>query len=121
MLLALMLLFMAVQFNDPDGLLWICIYAVPALWCAMATFWRPLLADRRVLATLWASIALAIAGVIYFWPLAPRFWTKEVWYEVEAAREGMGLMIVLAVLLVVLFVARNRSGAEVIGATTSGS
>lgn len=119
LLLALMLLFMAVQVNDPDGLLWVCIYAVPAVWCAMATFWRQVLAARQVMVALWASIAMALAGVIYFWPLTPRFWAKEVWYEVESAREGMGLMIVMGVLLVVLYLAKSQVASEVVGATTS--
>ena len=94
-----MLLFMAVQYNDPDGLMWMLIYAVPALWSAVAAFWR-LWFDRlacRIL--LLMSIAASFAGVVYFWPLVPQFWTRAVWYEVETAREGMGLMIVAVVLL----------------------
>jgi len=107
LLLVLMLSFGAVQYNDPDGLMWMGIYAVPALWCGLGLVW-PTLFNYSVIASLfWATVGLSIAGVVYFWPLTPQFWTKEVWYNVETAREGMGLMIVLLVLLVVFFGRRN--------------
>jgi hypothetical protein len=110
LLCALMLLFMGVQYNDPDGLMWIAIYAVPALWCAVSV-WKPMaFRQRAVYWSLLASIAASLAGVIYFWPLTPRFWVKEVWYEVETAREGMGLMIVAMILGLVWWLAfRQRA------------
>jgi len=107
-LLLLMLLFMAVQYNDPDGLLWILVYSVPAAWSAVAVF-RHLWFDKRVCQImLLVSIAASLAGVVYFWPLTPKFWTKSVWYEVETAREGMGLMIVAIVLLITWFSGRRQ-------------
>lgn len=98
----LMLLFMAVQYNDPDGLMWMGIYAIPAFWCALAAFWRQCFKKIRVQLALWCSLALSALGVVYFWPLVPGFWRKSVWLDVESAREGMGMMIVLIVLAIVL-------------------
>jgi len=100
-LLVMMLIFGGVQYNDPDGLLWMGIYSVPAFWCAMALFKKGVFKHGLILTALGFSLALCVAGVIYFWPLTPQFWTKAVWYNVETAREGMGLMIVFIVLLFV--------------------
>ncbi len=101
-LMCLMLLFAGVQFNDPDGVMWMVIYACPAIWCALAAA-APSLFKYAVLRwALWGSLLASLAGVVYFWPLTPRFWTSEVWYNIETAREGMGLMIVAAVLITIL-------------------
>ena len=101
----LMLLFMAVQYNDPDGLLWMGIYAIPAVWCALAALWRQCFEKTMVQAALWFSLALSAYGVVYFWPLVPGFWRKSVWIDIEIAREGMGMMIVSIVLATVLHTA----------------
>lgn len=108
LLLALMILFGAVQYNDPDGMLWMTIYAVPALWCGAGLFRPGVFKYKLVIGVFWTSVLVALVGIIYFWPLTPRFWTKEVWYNVETAREGMGLMIVFAVLLVVFYSIRKN-------------
>lgn len=108
LLLVLMILFGAVQYNDPDGLLWMGIYAVPAMWCGVGLFWITAFRNKTIVALFWASVFLSVVGVVYFWPMTPQFWTKKVWYDVETAREGMGLMIVFIVLLVVSFSARKH-------------
>ncbi len=110
LLLALMLIFGAVQYNDPDGFLWMFIYTIPALWCALALFCQPRFTLLPVQIAYWASVISSVVGVIYFWPMTPNFWTKDVWYNVETAREGMGLMIVLAVLLFVKFAIGRSTG-----------
>lgn len=102
-LMGLMLLFMGVQYNDPDGTLWIVIYSVPAIWCALAAFWQKIFQHAQTKMMLVISIFASLVGVVWFWPLTPMFWTKEVWYNVETAREGLGLMIVASVLLLVFF------------------
>lgn len=102
-LMLLMILFIAVQYNDPDGSLWMLIYAVPAVWTAIAAFRRPVLGNKIAHAVLLFCIAAAVAGLIYFWPTTPGWWRQEVWWETETAREGMGMMIVAAVLTVVWF------------------
>lgn len=110
LLLLLMLLFGAVQYNDPDGLLWMFIYTVPAVWCGLGLLQSKLFTRRYVKVGYWVTVAMTLIGVVYFWPITPRFWTKEVWYNVETAREGMGLMIVFCVLLFVRFCVQRQHG-----------
>lgn len=104
-----MLLFGAVQYNDPDGIFWMIVYTVPALWCGLALFFPQLFKRRIAQAAYWACVVLTVVGVVYFWPITPKFWTKDVWYNVETAREGMGLMIVLGVLLFARLGARKHN------------
>jgi hypothetical protein len=40
--------------------------------------------------------------VVVLWPPAEQWWRTDVWWESEASREGMGLMLATAVLLAVL-------------------
>jgi hypothetical protein len=94
---ALLTLFAAAQYNDPDAFLWSLIYGVPAVWAGLAA-WRPggLSRSPAALCALGACLILALAGTIYMWPA--EFAT---WWDAEEVREGMGLMIVTATLLVV--------------------
>jgi len=106
----LMVAFAAVQYNDPDALAWIVIYLVPAAWAFAAAF-RP--AQVRSVTgerLLWATVAAGAGVMVFYWPTVPGFWHKDVWWAEETAREGMGVMIGFAVLLVVLVaaMARNR-------------
>jgi len=98
-LMLLMLVFMAVQYNDPDGLKWLAIYGLPAVLMLLAVvhpmFYRTM-AGRCVRGI--AVVALA-AGVVWFWPNTADFWHQEVWWETEPAREGMGVMIAFIVAL----------------------
>ncbi len=100
LLMLLMVLFIVVQYNDPDGPLWMIIYAVPAIWAAIAAFRPKLLASQYTHFFLLFCLFAAIGGVIYFWPTSEGWWRQEVWWEAENAREGMGMMIVAIVLLV---------------------
>jgi hypothetical protein len=107
----LMVLFAAVQYNDPDALLWIVIYLIPAAWAFTAAFRLPRVASKTGIALLWVTLALGLGALVYYWPQTPGFWRKDVWWNDEEAREGMGVMIALAVLLFVLltaFTARSR-------------
>lgn len=98
----LMTAFAAVQYNDPDPYVWVPIYLVSAAWAFAAAF-RPArvqsLAGERLL---WASVAVGAALTVFYWPTVPNFWVKDVWWVEETAREGMGMMIALAVVVVVL-------------------
>jgi len=107
-LCALMVLFAGVQFNDPDGLMWMFIYAIPAAWAAFAFFRPALVAQRMPSFLLLACMVAATLAVLYYWPKTPGWWKSEVWWEVETAREGMGMMIVLLVLAVAWFTSRRR-------------
>ena len=100
--LGLMLIgFAAVQYNDPDTWVWVTLYMVPAVWMYLVTF-RPQSVSRSAygMPLLWATLALYLAAVIFYWPQMPNFWRKEVWMAEETAREGMGVMIAFVVVLV---------------------
>ena len=106
-----MLGFAAVQHNDPDALLWAVYYAVPAAWAFLAAFRLDLVRSKAGMLGLWASIAIGLGVVVYYWPPMPGFWRPAVFMvevEGEGAREGMGLMIAWAVLLLAMFSARRQ-------------
>jgi len=105
----LMLLFIGVQYNDPDGPLWALVYALPALLmgvCVLRARWLEALAGRWLVTAV--VVALALAAWLA-WPQTPGFWRQEVWWEEEAAREGMGLMIAATVAACALPVAWRRA------------
>jgi hypothetical protein len=107
----LMILAVAVQYNDPDGPLWMVYYGVPAIWCGLAALRPDFFAKGPVRALLAASMIAAIALVIVYWPPVAGFWHEQVWEMgktdvqaaavAEQAREGMGLMIAAAVQIAV--------------------
>ena len=97
----LMLLFAAVQYNDPDSLFWVPIYLVPAAWAGLAAYRPRALRERWASVGLAACLVLALAGVFHFWPQDLGWWRQDVWWESEPAREGMGIMVVTVTLCVV--------------------
>ena len=100
-LAVLMMLFAALQINDPDGPRWMIIYGVPGLLGLLCCF-RPAVYRSLVLrGLLLLSIVAAMIGMIYYWPKSEKWWTQEIWWEVETAREGMGLMITVVVLVLI--------------------
>ena len=106
-LTVLMVLFVGVQYNDPDGPKWMVIYGIPAILALIAAArpqWYQSLALRGILLVCMLG---AIAGMVYYWPKSDNWWTKEVWWEVETAREGMGIMITVVV-LGLIFLAQHR-------------
>jgi hypothetical protein len=107
----LMVAFAAVQYNDPDALLWATIYLVPAAWCFAAAFRPARVQTRAGERLLWACVAVGAGLTVFYWPTVPNFWVKEVWWVEETAREGMGMMIAFAVLLAVLATALLRKPA----------
>ena len=99
--------------------IWIVIYLIPALWAALAAFRLGALGDNRLFAALCATVLAAAVGTAYFWPDTPGWWRQDVWWEVETAREGMGMMVVTAALLIALVTAlRGRS--KPMGPTSAG-
>jgi hypothetical protein len=96
-LCVLMTLFAVFQYNDPDGVVWFLIYAVPAVWAGLAAFHPSTLGHGWLpLAAYGLSLAAAIAGSIYLWPTE-----IATWWDNEEVREGLGLIIVTVVLLIV--------------------
>lgn len=98
----LMLLFVVVQYNDPDRLMWMALYGIPAIWAGIAWLRPHLLAGRAPLTLLGASLVAGLVLVVVLWPPADQWWRTEVWWESEESREGMGLMLAAGVLLAVL-------------------
>lgn len=109
LLCLLMLLFIAVQYNDPDGLMWMAIYLVPTAWALIAASNPGLLSQGILRVLLLLTIVASLALTYYYWPKTSGWWTQEVWWEVETAREGMGMMIVTVVLVFALFVGSRQS------------
>ena len=107
----LLILFTAVQYNDPDFLLWAFIYGVGAVFTGLAAYRPGLFASPRVALVFALCLAASIGGVTYYWPATPDWWMQDVWWETETAREGMGMMIVTTALLITgLTVLRVRRG-----------
>jgi len=107
-LMMLMLLFMGVQYNDPDGLLWVLIYGTVAVALAISIL-RPNWLRTPLLKSILLVLTVLMAGAVwYYWPTQPQFWQQEVWWEEETAREGMGMMISLLFLLFTLPVAFGK-------------
>ena len=103
-LLALLMgLFAAVQYNDPDGPLWMLFYGVPAIWAGIACLRPRQLTGTVALVLLAACVLAGLVLVVVLWPPAEEWWRTEVWWESEASREGMGLMLAAGVLLAVLW------------------
>lgn len=98
--IALILLgFAAVHLGEADGLFWTVVYCVGAEWALVAALVPRLLAFRLVGALLAATVAAALLGVVHFWPDTPGWWHRSVWAESEAARDGVGMMILALSLL----------------------
>ena len=118
LLAALMALAAAVQYNDPDGLLWMLYYGVPGLWAGIAAARPGMLARPTSRVLLLVSVAAALVLTVLYWPPVSGWWRQDVWSmgmsdpnaaaTAEQAREGMGIMIATAVLLAVL--AASSSG-----------
>ncbi len=105
----LLILFVAVQYNDPDGPLWAAIYGVGAVWCAVSAFRARAYSSGAVFGLYALTLIAAVGGLYHYWPTTPHWWMEEVWWSTETAREGMGMMILLAALLIAGVVAvRHR-------------
>lgn len=101
----LLILFCAVQYNDPDGLFWIGVYGAGVVWCAVAAFHSRLYRQTPVFGLFALTVVAALAGLAYYWPKTPQWWMQDVWWETETAREGMGMMILCVALALAGFVA----------------
>ncbi len=105
-----MLGFAAVQYNDPDGPLWMLYYGIPGIWAGIAAFRPRLLAGGFWQALLGVSAAAFVALTLVYWPPVAGWWHEDTWRMngavqgdaiAEQAREGMGLMMATAVVVAV--------------------
>ena len=108
----LMAMAAAVQYNDPDGPLWMLYYGVAAAWAAIAALRPHVLAGGAVRALLLLSTIAALLLTAVYWPPVAGWWRQDVWSMAitdpqaaelaEQAREGMGIMIAMGVVVAVL-------------------
>ena len=96
----ILILFAVAQYNDPDFYLWGAIYGVGAVFAGIAALRPAMFAGPGLRLSYLIALAASVAGLIYYWPTTPQWWMQEVWWETETAREGMGMMVVLAAMLV---------------------
>ncbi len=90
-----LIIFALVQYNDPDFLVWFVIYALAAAWCAIAAFKPYLLTSNSALRGFFALCVIgAVVGTFYYWPSGEAWWTKDVIWDNELVREGLGMAIV---------------------------
>jgi hypothetical protein len=104
--LVMMLGFVAVQYNDPDGPLWMLLYGAVVVWCAIA-LWRPgMLRGTPVLLGL-AVASIAVFGLGFLWEIRtynPDFLSQSMMSAgVETTREAFGLLIAALVTAFVLW------------------
>ena len=98
LMLAIFMLAIVVQFNDPDSGVWISVYSIAALVCLLASkeqlHWMlPTLIGILVLT--WAIVLFSkIDSKITFSDLLLSSWTMKT-YAIELMREVGGLTIVL--------------------------
>jgi len=96
----ILLLFALVQYNDPDFLFWFVIYGLGAIWCGLAAFLPEVLTTHGTLrASFLLCLIAAVAGTVYYWPTGTDWWAKEVIWDNEMVREGLGMAIVTAALV----------------------
>jgi hypothetical protein len=108
----LFILFALVQFNDPDPLLWIVIYLIPATFAFAFTHKK---INRNLLA---AFGILYLMGAIYLFPMHISEWivaeekSKSLNMTlpgIEEARESMGLFICFCAILFFWIKRTNRA------------
>lgn len=98
LMLAVFILALAVQYNDPDSMIWMVVYGLAAIVCCLASMnqlhWM-LPATISVSVLIWGIIlVLKIEGGISFYDLFLSSWTMKS-HTVELMREVGGLTIVL--------------------------
>ena len=90
----ILILFAVVQHNDPDFLFWSIIYGIAAIWCGVAAIKPRVLAGNGILKIFFGvCLLIALIGTIYYWPSGASWWSKEVVWDNEPVREGLGMAI----------------------------
>lgn len=111
----LFLLFVIVQFNDPDPLLWIIVYGSMAVVSLMSIYHRY---PTRIMVIM--ASGFLVMTILYFDGFQTWFnsedrsllfddLAKMQYPYIEEAREFLGLLICLAVLIFYFYIGRRRS------------
>lgn len=109
-LVVLLLAFIGVQWNDPDGWLWALIYSVPLVALLVAIFQKNWYSNSVFRAVSLLCVVASLALVVFYWPPQKLFWQQDVWWEEETAREGMGMMIAALCLIAGVWGGFKRGG-----------
>ncbi|HTF20739.1 MAG TPA: transmembrane 220 family protein [Chryseolinea sp.] len=114
LLAVLFLVFAFLQINDPDPLIWILIYGAMAVVCIMAIFAFYPLRFMIVLLVAYMAYSFVYIDGVSEWlkrenkaALFDDLAKMEHWY-IEEAREFLGLMICIVVLVIYILLARKR-------------
>lgn len=81
--------FVAVQYNDPDPLLWMLVYGFAAVISFLAAF------DKMPHRLLWLVLIGFVAGGVYMWPVeyeGVSIGAGDI-KNIEEARESLGLFL----------------------------
>jgi len=110
---AMFLLSAVLQYNDPDPLRWIALYAAAALACLVAArtpsgWWLAALVGAVSL--VWAVVLSPVLPEMRLDELARKM--KAETPRIELSRELLGLVIVSAWMVVVIVVPRRRSATD---------
>lgn len=100
----ILVIFAAVQYNDPDWYFWGPIYLLAAAWSYVAA-WRPALfrTSPAVMYGALLSAALFLVGFVYDAPFI-----KSGWIHIEEAREAFGFLISAATSIFAVWDSRRR-------------
>lgn len=110
----LFLSFAALQYNDPDPLIWIAIYMAMVLVCGLALWQKHYNALSLVLGLVYIGYAALLSpSVLVWWQSDDRSQlfdelAKMQFLYIEETRECLGLLICLAVLAINFFYFRRR-------------
>jgi predicted neutral ceramidase superfamily lipid hydrolase len=98
------LLFVIVQYNDPDPLVWMLIYGFVSIICVLA-FLKKL--NKNVLLVV---MPLYLGGSVYLWPGTYEGISMSMGYKphIELARESLGLLICFLAMIYLYFYTKNQ-------------
>lgn len=110
----LFVLFAYVQLNDPDPGLWILVYGVMAVLCVMAYFNKYPVRIMIVLASGYLILSVLHFDGMLEWLTSPNrkllfddFAKMQYWY-IEEAREFLGLLVCLVVIIYFFYLSRKE-------------
>lgn len=108
-MLVAFLMSVAVQYNDPDALVWMLMYGAAAAACALVALGRPHWAVPAVVgavALVWLlTLTPHVLGQVGFGEMFESVQMKDP--RVELGREAGGLLLIVAWMAVLLFAARR--------------
>lgn len=105
-LLAILILFAALQYNDPDWYYWGLVYLLAAAWSLLAVL-QPERFVTWTVARIGAPVSIALF-LVGFASLAS--YLEPGWIHIEEARESLGYLICAATTAFSLWEARLRAG-----------